>query len=209
MERLKNKKVFVGKYSREIQEKAFELGFSWFGYSNGDLRKIQNIMYIEKPFLLFEEDGSICYGSDVEHFNNHDNEEVTPEYILNLKVEKRPQWEDFGEVTGFFVSGYSKVEYYINNSSFEDNANTFPTKQEALARLALSQLCQWRDKYNDGWKPDWTDDTNKFIIEYYKDEIYPDYYTDIQRVLAFKAKEIRDKFLEDFRDLIEQAKPLL
>lgn len=80
MERLKNKKVYVGKYSREIQEKAFKLGFRWLPTSDGMLWNLK------VPFLFFSKGGDITYTTDVELFNKHEYEEVTPEYILSLEV---------------------------------------------------------------------------------------------------------------------------
>ena len=39
------------------------------------------------------------------------------------------------------------------------------------------------------------------------DRVYD--YENSQKILVFSSKEIRGKFLEDYRDLIEIAKPLL
>lgn len=202
MERLKNKKVFVGKYSKEIQEKAFELGFRWLPSSDGILWNLK------VPFLFFNKGGIIAWTNDVELFNEDEFEEVSPEYILSL--ETKPKWEDFGEVEGYRVGEKAMVKWTKYITSFEGNCDVFPSKEEAEACLALSQLCQWRDRYNDGWKPDWNDyESSKYIIEYNEDKIEVDTYESVQRVLAFKSPEIRNKFLEDFQDLIEQAKPLL
>ena len=137
-----------------------------------------------------------------------DFEEVSAEYILSL--ETKPKWEDFGEMKGCYVGDLSETGTILKCKSTSVNKNLFPTKEEAEACLALSQLLQWRDKYNDGWKPDWNDTKSlKYIIAYFMDEVCINSFSCVQRVLAFKSEEIRDKFLEDFRDLIEQAKPLI
>ena len=44
---------------------------------------------------------------------------------------------------------------------------------------------------------------------FFKDNIRVAEYLFIKKMLAFKTEELRDKFLENFRDLIETAKPLL
>ena len=85
----------------------------------------------------------------------------------------------------------------------------FPTKEEAEACLALAQLCQLRDRYNDGWKPNWIDGTEKHSIYFYSDEIYSSYIYQTQKILTFKTRKLRDQVLENFRGLIETAKPLL
>ena len=74
----------------------------------------------------------------------------------------------------------------------------------------MAQLSQLIQVYNDGWTPDWSDVTQyKFVIYYYKDEIETSYNCSESKFLSFKTDELRSKFLENFRDLIEQAKPLL
>ena len=84
-----------------------------------------------------------------------------------------------------------------------------PNKELAEAMLALCQLIQLRDCYNNGWKPDWTDDESKYVIYSYNNTIIDDETHYDNRALYFNTKEIRDKFLKNFRGLIEIAKPLL
>ena len=86
---------------------------------------------------------------------------------------------------------------------------SFKTKEEAEACIALAQLCQLRDRYNDGWKPNWNKETDKYTIIYSSDKIDTSFSVYSQRILSFKTVELRDKFLENFRGLIETAKPLL
>lgn len=207
MNRLKNKKVFVGKYLREIQEKAFELGFKWKYSGSTEVSKNFDV-----PFLYFEESGEMSGIDSLNIFYNEscDFEEVTPEYILNLEVKEKPQWEDFGKISGYFVRTNAIVDFYENSKSSEETRNLFPTEEEAKACRALSQLCQWRDRYNQGWEPDWRNyGEKKYIIRYYDENLYSACVYKSRTILAFKSLEIRNKFVEDFKDLIEQAKPLL
>lgn len=121
----------------------------------------------------------------------------------------QPQWEDLGEIQGYYVDSTSKIKSY-NGRAENYSKNVFPTKEEAEACFALSQLCQWRDRYNDGWKPDWNNTNQiKVIISFYIDKAEIDAVYCRKRALAFKTREIAEKFLEDFRELIEKAKPLL
>lgn len=120
-----------------------------------------------------------------------------------------PKWEDFGRIEGYYITSSSIIDKYSSLNSISSNKNTFPSKEEAEACLALTQLLQWRDKYNEGWKPDWTDNNPKYVISVYYDEILIQKLFSGNKILAFKSREIRNKFLEDFKDLIEIAKPLL
>lgn len=148
-----------------------------------------------------------------------DKEKSTFEKIVFKKEERKlpKKWEDLKFVNGFFICDLSKInKVRLNSLAIDSNKNVFPTKEEAIACLALAQLCQLRDRYNDGWKPDWKNRAqNKFIIyihpnnEILFDKISANTHAISRHLLIFKTEELRDKFLENFRDLIETAKPLL
>lgn len=141
-----------------------------------------------------------------------DKENSTFEKIVFRKIDNNlpKSWKEFGEVEGWFVNNRCEIDYYDEGDSTNDmDKNLFPTEEEAEACVALAQLCQLRDRYNDGWKPDWNDGTNKYSIYFTRDEIDGVCEYCSHRVLAFKTLELRDKFVENFEDLIEIAKPLL
>ena len=144
-----------------------------------------------------------------------DKEKSTFENIVFKKIENElpKNWCDLKFIKGFFVNGESEIKE-INEAhdkilAIEGNRNIFPTKEEAEACIALSQLCQLRDRYNDGWKPDYKDNNVKYLLYYWGDTITKSRTTGASNLLVFKTEELRDKFLENFRDLIETAKPLL
>lgn len=140
-----------------------------------------------------------------------DRENSTFEKIVFKRVENEhpKSWEDLYEVGGWFVDFHSDVVTSGSMRTADSIKNRFPTKEEAKACIALAQLCQLRDKYNDGWKPDWEDVNEKYIIYFHADKIIRGDTCRAQSVLHFKAKKLRDKFLENFEDLIKTAKPLL
>lgn len=84
-----------------------------------------------------------------------------------------------------------------------------PNERIRKAFEALAKLIWLRDYYNEGWQPDFEDDEWKYIIENYRGEIGIERTCGNSKILAFKSKEIRDKFLEEQRELLEIAKPLL
>ena len=141
-----------------------------------------------------------------------DKENSTFEKIVFKKVDDLPKsWEELEFIDGFFVSSLSDIAKIGNNTTNdENNKNVFPTKEEAEACLALAQLCQLRDRYNNGWKPNWEDyNETKYCIEFCQGRIETIDRVNCHKILTFKTEELRDKFLENFRDLIERAKPLL
>lgn len=139
-----------------------------------------------------------------------DREKSTFEKIVFKRKELPKSWEDLGVVRGFYVNAHSRVRDFEGRTSKDSSKNTFPTKEEAEACIALAQLCQLRDIYNDGWKPDWKNDREpKYVIEIFYDNIVKRTYECRYKVLTFKTQELRDEFLENFKHLIWVAKPLL
>ena len=117
-------------------------------------------------------------------------------------------WEELGEIKGYYVNSSCLIKT-LENEVFNSNRNTFATKEQAEASIALAMLSQLREVYRDGWKPDWCNGSDKFSIEIYEDKIYCDNVLGSCQFLSFQSPEIRDEFLENFRDLILTAKPLL
>lgn len=80
---------------------------------------------------------------------------------------------------------------------------------------ALRKLTILRDFHNEGWKPDWfhivaTSEMKYNIIVEANGNIVPkNNYIGRNKVLTFKTSEIRDRFLEEQKELLEIAKPLL
>lgn len=108
----------------------------------------------------------------------------------------------------YIENGSTIMQLNCKNRNFGSDKNILPSKEKAEAILALCQLIQLRDCYNDGWKPDWKDDSNKYVIYFFGDEPTPTINFGCAKILAFKSRELRDEFFDNFKDLIEKLKPL-
>ena len=89
------------------------------------------------------------------------------------------------------------------------DAHLLPNEQIAESMLALCKLLQLRECYNRGWTPDWSDTTYKYVIIIHGNDIECADTINDHHVLVFENEELRNLFLENFRKLIEIAKPLL
>lgn len=141
----------------------------------------------------------------------------TPSFVFDESFRIKPAKIEFEDCS------FNRTEYKVNKigdiieiivSRIKTNNNKtkstlFKDKEIAEAYAVLPQLIRLRDEYNEGWKPDWEKEGCKFIIDYYRNKIHLIEYSYTQRLLAFKSAEIRDKFLEDHKELLEKAKPLL
>ena len=143
-----------------------------------------------------------------------DKEKSTFEKIVFKKVEEKTlpkRWEDLKVVSGSYIDNlHGRIMDCVDFKANYETKHVFPTRAEAEACIALAQLCQLRDRYNDGWKPDWEDDDEqKYAIKISNNKTTVCVLTATSSVLSFKSFNLRDEFLENFRDLIETAKPLL
>jgi hypothetical protein len=86
---------------------------------------------------------------------------------------------------------------------------SFATNEQVLAVDAMRKLSQLMAVYNDGWIPDYKDNTDKYGLYFESERIIIGYLVNCRCFLIFKTKEIAKEFLENFKDLILIAKPLL
>ena len=139
------------------------------------------------------------------------------EYKIVKKEKFLPKtWEEFCKLnpvkeTEQFITVTSKI--YCPGGFRErykdTDKNLLPSEEKAEAVLALCQLIQLRDYYNDGWKPDWENPSKEKYTIYYNTDYFDKCTNYIRaRVLAFKSPELRDAFFDNFKDLIEKLKPL-
>jgi hypothetical protein len=142
-------------------------------------------------------------------------EEAMEEYAQQFKEEpKQPElpkrWEDLKIVEGYYISSDAKI-YRSTSAALEENRLFFTSREQAEAAIALAQLSQLREVYRQGWEPDWNAiEQEKFILIYTHRGIFEcSVAANIPNFLSFQSPEIRDEFLENFRDLIEKAKPLM
>lgn len=118
--------------------------------------------------------------------------------LLKEKDSKPHSWEE-----------YEKNNAYGYVPDISSRYNYFNSIEEANAFCALGKLIQLRDAWWGEWKPDWSNDENKYHVWIMVDEICIDKAIHIQHVLAFPTEEIAIDFLNTFRDLIEEAKMFL
>ncbi len=137
------------------------------------------------------------------------SEESYKELARSIKKELPKSWKDLGEISGYYTDIHSDVYCSDDIRARRYDENIFRTKEQAEASIALAQLSQLMYVYNDGWEPDYSSSEFVYSIYYCDNKIKRSYFTSLSSFLTFEKEEIRDEFLENFRELIETAKPLL
>lgn len=125
-------------------------------------------------------------------------EVVDNKIIIREKEKELPKtWGECNKGTA--MSYYPSIDWYVPNEH--------EVAIKALCKLLICRNAWWEQL---GWKPDWEDNENKkYAISITENNSYCyDTYA-FNAILVFPTGEIRDQFLDSFRDLIEEAKELL
>lgn len=132
----------------------------------------------------------------------------------DIKPKLPKTWGEFCneyEITSkdHFIGNDSTICYWLGTMYRQSTyKNMVPSEKAAKQHLALMQLHQLRDCYRQGWKPDWNDDNAKYSI-FYDDRYWIGAYNSLRHFLSFQTREIAEEFLNNFRELIEQAGDLI
>jgi hypothetical protein len=124
------------------------------------------------------------------------------------KKELPKSWWELGNVEGFFVEEECGINFAICPVT-DYSKNVFATKEQSEACIAMAQLSQLLKVYNDGWVSDYLHHKGKFAIIFCAEELTVSYFCKTRHFLTFKDAPTAKLFLENFRELIEQAKPLI
>ena len=109
-----------------------------------------------------------------------------------------------------FYDIYDRFSHVFLPIDYDENYHGYPTQELADAAEALRQLIFLRDYYNEGWQPNWKKEREiKYVIYNDSNKLATIQSYTFSYVLAFKEGNIRNKFLEEQRELLEKAKPLL
>lgn len=127
-----------------------------------------------------------------------------------VKKELPKTWKELSVINGYFVNpATSSVSDLFKTVTTHNNRNVFATEEQAEASIAMAQLSQLMAVYNDGWMADWTDGTDKYCICIYANRYRLESKSYYGNFLNFKDRKTAELFLENFKDLILTAKPLL
>lgn len=128
------------------------------------------------------------------------------------KKELPKSWWELEKVNGAWVDDNCDVRVLCSSLGLlceQSSRNIFATKEQAEACVAMAQLSQLMKVYNDGWAATFGDFEEKATIKFDSEVciILCSYKT--RSFLTFKDEPTAELFLQNFRELIEKAKPLL
>ena len=127
-------------------------------------------------------------------------------------------WEEFCERNPVTIDEYwiETVESRYCNSccdrerDINKDKNVCVSLQEAKAFTALMQLRQLRKAYVKNWEPDWkNDDEPKYCINLQANSFDVQCWYHMSNPFSFPTARLAKQFLDNFKDLLEIAKPLL
>ena len=139
-----------------------------------------------------------------------DRENSTFEEIVFKKVEdplaKLPKtWEEYCKQTEGYVSYFFSSPNSVIKSWFEGSYNEFMTEERVRQYVTLGKLLQLRDYWVKGY--------SEFRYAVYGDRLdgtaICDWRDNINHPLTFPTREMAQKFVECFKDLMKEAHPLI
>ena len=140
-----------------------------------------------------------------------DRQKSTFEKIVFKKIPENPKtWEEYCKQTTGYVSYFFSSPKSIIKSWFEGSYYEFMTEERVKQFVALGKLLQLRDY----WVGNLKNNSNNFVavIYHFDGEIVN---TNVSKKrsssysLTFPTREIAQKFIECFKDLINEAYPLI
>ena len=142
-----------------------------------------------------------------------DKEQSTERQIVLRKIDNRARsWEEyckkmedkdsyyFNEIVGKICSAKFKEDFILSE---------FMDKEDVEAFVAYSKLLKMKKQWVGSWKPDWTNQDQKFVITTFKNNIEENINYNASRSLSFPTEDMCNEFHKTFKDLLEIAKPLL
>lgn len=142
-----------------------------------------------------------------------DKQKSTFKKIIFKKIPENPKtWEEYCEMIRGNTLYYTNSDNRLVLSGGFGAHNGFTTKKRAEQYIALGKLLQLRDYWVGDWKPDLPNFNNSVFAVFYSDiskvvEIVGLTYTNLP--LTFPTKEMAQKFINCFEDLIKEAYPLV
>lgn len=143
-----------------------------------------------------------------------DKEQSTDRQIVlkKIKADRPMSWEQYCEkMKGKDSYYFSDIDEVVKPSEFDHKiaVSEFVDKEDVEAFAAFSKLLKLRKNWVGDWKPDWTKTKYKFSIITKSNNVCQGINTTLSRSMSFPTAEMRDEFLDCFKDLLEQAKTLL
>ena len=139
------------------------------------------------------------------------NGDIVSEYKLTLVVGLPKTYEEALKLveTAYYKSGGGYIKVNPKNDVPTYYACSI-SGETALKHVAFEKLIFLRDIYRQGWTPDFSkDDTYVFSIYYDGIHVTTADASAYHSVLSFETIEIRDLFLKNFKNLIEECKEFI
>lgn len=143
-----------------------------------------------------------------------DKDQSTETKVVLKKIEynkRADSWKEYCDMMkgkdSYVVDMYGNVR--TTNFSDAPVVGEFEDKEGARVFAAFSRLIKLRKNWVGDWKPDWKGSDPISIIINNRNCIKSggSYY--VNSPLSFPTEELCEAFIDTFKDLLEQAKPLL
>lgn len=139
----------------------------------------------------------------------------TPDNIVLIKDDGM-RWEDLDSIAGYYINGQAEIVEYREQKPSNNAKNVFPTYEDAEASLAMAQLLQLRNHYNEGVKFEIGEeyDEKVWYVHFNSDrdgnyDVVVNSSNHCWCSLVFTSEAVARRFAREQRELLLKAKPFL
>lgn len=143
-----------------------------------------------------------------------DKEQSTETQVVLKRIvnEGVNSWEEYCKLMKGKDSCFVDMNGNVRTTNFSSTAavGEFEDEEDAVAFAALYKLISLRKNWVGEWKSDWSTQEPKFVINNFKNNVECGGTNfNVSRSLSFPTENMCNEFYRVFKDLLEQAKPLL
>jgi len=150
------------------------------------------------------EDARKLYASGEQNFKTIALGAFSREELEGKELPK--SWDELKRIKGYWITNPATIEYSDRHNPCYSRRNIFATRKQAQSAIAYAQLTQLMKVYNDDEEFDWKYNSKaKFCIVRIGNQIGKyDHSVNCYNPIAFKSKDLRDEFFDNFQDLLKE-----
>ena len=203
---LRETKIYTAGKSKELQEKLFEMGYTWVNKYK-ELNTDENIV-----FIYIDNIGIMSYGDDINIFKRFTYKQVKAQDVLDYEIPKK-DWKDELQEGEYLINALLNKNPLVDCTPAHKGVEFFNDKNKAIRTIKVLKLhlemLRFAELRNGDWKPMFneTETVPKYGLLFKIDILIvggDKYENRFVFNVCFKTLKIAEEALEIFGDRIRE-----
>ena len=130
---LRKTKIYVAGKSKELQEKLFEMGYTWVNKYK-ELNTDENIV-----FIYIDNIGIMSYGDDINIFKRFTYKQVKAQDVLDYEIPKK-DWKDELQEGEYLINALLNKNPLVDCTPAHKGVEFFNDKNKAISTIKVLKL---------------------------------------------------------------------